>query len=262
MHRSASPALMVALLVCGPSAHAADENQAFDAARRRAGAWLSVGLLRNALAFEAANVALQTTADGVPALNLGADVWASDSFGLYAGASLGFSSTLEVPSQGVSLRYNAHQFEVGARGRWHLGPAADALAVFVGFGGRATLQTAQVQRPSLLVDTTAVGPEAQVGLEVPLGGQRFWLRATARAGLPFFVRESPDDSGDAERTWSFGGRFEAIFGLTSSLFGQVGADAVSQHFRFRGEGTRAGAVFNAEADNLLLTGNAGLRYVW
>lgn len=261
MHRSVPFALLGALLVCAAPAQA-DDAQAFDSARRRGGVWLSAGLQHNALAYEASNVALQTTAEGVPALSLGIDLWATDTYGLYAGASVGFSSMLTVPAQGVSLRYNAHQFEVGARGRWHLGPAADAVAFFVGFGGRATVQTAQVQRPSLLVDTTAIGPEVQAGFEVPLAGPRFWLRATVRAGLPFFVRESPDDSGDADRTWSFGGRLEAIFGLTGRLHGVVAADAVSQHFRFRGEGTRAGAVFNAEADDLLLTGNVGVRYAW
>ncbi|MEZ4463345.1 MAG: hypothetical protein R3F43_02195 [bacterium] len=110
------------------------------------------------------------------------------------------------PDSAAKIGYNLHQIEAGGRYRWHLGPRADALSLQVGVALRGTIQTAQVQRPSFIVDCTALGPEGQIALVWPVVGWRCWVTLQAQAGLPFFVREGPTDSGDPQGFVTYGAR--------------------------------------------------------
>lgn len=254
---------LLVLLLCGPltalTAHAADAMADFDRARRRSGVWVSLGAAVGALSFASDTAAYDASVDGLATLGLGVDLWPEDHLGLYLGAQLGLGASLETPSLGVALDYNVHQVDLGARYRWHLGPQPTALAPFVAVGLRVVRQETQDQVPALLVRSTSAGPEFAAGLEWPLAGERLWLRVAGRLGLPFFLRESPDDSGDPQDFIAFGGRLEAIAALTGPWSAQAQLDVQTQQIRFQGEGTRAASVFGARTEDRFVVATLGVR---
>jgi hypothetical protein len=252
--------LIIALASLATHGRAAEDADAFDRARSRTGLWLGAGLARAQLHLNTTSAKITTQVAALPTLTVGADWWPRPNTGLFAQLAVGTGAELDIPSHSTSIQYNAHQFELGARYRWFLGPRSDALAPYLGLGLRGTAQTAQVQRPSLLTDATVIGPSLHTGVEWPVLGERLWLRAQAWLGLPFFIRESPDDSGDPESFFAFGARLGLVAGLTPAWAVQLSADLHEQRLRFVGEGTRAATVFDAETRERWFTGLLALRY--
>ena len=223
--------------------------------RARGGLWAGAGLLTGRLVLESDTAVIETLIDAQPATTIGGDIWADESTGFYAAGSIGIGADIDISSGGRStaIRYRTHQFEAGARYRWFLGTRTDATGVFTGLGVRGIRQGVQDHRPSLLVSSTLIGPETHIGIELPLFSGMFWLRATGRAGLPFYVRESPADSGTSETFSSFGGRAELVVGLARPWSLQVLIDLAAQSVKFRGIGTRAAGVTRAETRDRFMT---------
>lgn len=255
------PRLLLILFGLLSAAHAAESTDAFERARRRSGLWFGGGAARAHLALDSASAKLNTQVDALPTIGLGGEWWSSETTGLYGRLVIGLGADLDVPALGAArISYNTHQVELGARYRWFFGPHSDALALLVGLGLRGDVQTAQVQRPSLLVDSLTLGPNVHVGVEWPIVGRRLWLRALLRAGVPFFVREAPDDSGNPVRFVALGGRVLLAAGLTERWALQLSVDAQDQRITFEGEGTRAASLFDAETHDTIFTGLLGVRY--
>ncbi len=259
MHRLLLVALSAAC--AWPSAPLAAESiEAFDRARRRQGVWAALGATSGSLRLDAPTAKVGASVYGLPVVAMGVDLWPDEHLGVFAQGTFGLGSDLDYAERGVRLAYNVHQVALGARYRWHLGASTTALAPFVGAGLHLMHETTPDQIPSVLIRKTAAGPELTAGVEWPILGEALWLRAAGRVGLPFFVRESPDDSGDPTDFLALGARLEG----TVALAGQWGATLVvdwhQQRLRFTGEGTRAASVFGAETTERLLTVTAGARY--
>lgn len=254
--------LLPAALTCAaPSpGRAAVSAEVLHQVRTRSGAWAGLEVLTGHLAMEAASTQVDAGLTALPALAVGIDHWPTDALGLYAGAAIGLGAAIAVPDSEQTFQLNVHQFEGGARGRYFLGSGADAAAVIVGLGLRGLYQTAQVQRPALLVDRTVAGPELAAGVAWPVLGDRLWLRGTLRGHLPFFVRETPTDSGDPRGSFGYGARLEAV----SRLTGQWGVHArLDAHFLghdFDGEGTRASGVTDAKTRDRFVSLGLFARY--
>lgn len=255
MRRLVLPALAVVCALAAPpgGARAAETAETLERLRRRDGAWVGAAVVMGRFGLEAPTARIESRLDALPAVAFGVDVWPEETLGLYAGGALGTGATLDLPGDLGALRYSAHQVELGARRRWFLGPRSGAPALFVGLGVRGVRQTVQEQRPALLVDSTVAGPELAAGGELPLAGGRLWLRATARGGVPFFVREAPADSGDPRRFWAVGGRVEAVIRVLGAWSAQASGDLVLQAVEYRGEGTRAAGVEGARTHERFVT---------
>ncbi len=253
---------LLLLLVLG----AVDASAATDAAtlartRGRAGAWAGVGVLNGHLAFSAPPTAeIETAITAVPVVALGVDLWPDEHLGLMLDVDLGTGAALDVPDVSGTLRYNLHQLRLGGRYRWHFGPGADASALFVGLGLGGLYQSAQRQRPSLLVDRLIAGPELCVGGEWVALPDRLWVRLDGRLAVPFFVRESPADSGDPTSFIGYGGALSAIGRVTGPWSVQAELALYFQTIDFNGEGTRVGQVFDATTDDRFLTATLAARY--
>ncbi len=241
--------LALALLVPW-TARAAETVETLDRARRRSDVWAGPAVVLGQLEYEAPSARISTRLDALPAISAGVELWPEESIGVHLAGIVGLGADLDLP-QGGALAYSAHQVEAGARYRWFVGPRSDAPAVFAGLGLRALHQSVQEQRPALLVSSTTVGPELAAGGELPLGA--FRLRATARGGLPFFVREAPADSGDPRRTLGYGGRLEAVTDLGARWSVAATGDALWQTIDYGGDGTRAAGVKGGRTRDRLLT---------
>lgn len=246
--------------LCGlGAAHAADSADVLDRVRLRQGIWFGPSLVRGTLDFKAPSATIATRIDGVPAVGVGGDFWPDEHFGLYAAGRFGVGVDLTVPEVAGTIAYNMHQVEAGMRLRWFSSARPSALALMLGLGVRGTIQSVQVQRPSYLVDRTAVGPEARLGVALP-AGRRLWVRVEGRAGVPFFVREGPTDSGDPQAFLAYGGHADIVVNLTQDWSVQIGVDYLQVEVDYAGEGTRTGGVVDASTADQLLTFDLAGRY--
>jgi hypothetical protein len=247
------------LLLCAASTvWAADSASTLEQIRLRQGVWIGPSVVRGTLEFRAPSAAIGTRLDAVPAIGFGGDFWPREDLGLYAAGRVGLGIDLGVPDTAGTIAYNMHQVEAGLRYRWFANARPSAFAVVLGVGLRGIIQTVQVQRPSFLVDRTAVGPEARLGFALP-AGRRLWIRLEGRAGVPFFVREGPTDSGDPASFVTYGARGDIVVNLASRWALQLGADFAQIAIDYTGEGTRTGGVVDATTTDQLLTFDLGAR---
>lgn len=244
--------LVFSCLCLGLPALAADSASTLSRARTRAGVWAGLGVVTGKLELRSQTAALGTRVDAVPAVALGLDYWDSDRLGAYLAATIGTGAKLDLP-EGQKLAYNVFSVEAGGRLRWHFGPRANALAVFLGAGLQVIHQDTQEQRPILFVDTTTGGPALTLGLEWPILGERLWLRASGRVGLPLFVREQPADSGDPQDFLTLGARAELVSQLSGPWGAALAADYTDNEVSFAGQGTRASGVLASETRDRFTT---------
>jgi hypothetical protein len=212
--------------------------------------------------------------DALPLVDFGIELWPSESAGVYLRGRLGLGADITTPEnallvgdpsaigglRGKSIPYNLHQIDAGARYRWSPGQRADAPGVFAGIGLSALIQTTRDQRPSILLDRVIAGPEAALGIEWPLV-RRLWLRLSARGGLPFFVRESPNDSGDPASFRRIGARAEMVVNINARWAAQLYVDFGQSKIAFEGTGSRGAGVEGAETKAQFLTGGLWARYI-
>ncbi len=249
--------IMLALFA-GP-AWAAETSDLIDRVRVRSGAWVGATVMQAQLQFRAPSAEVDTRIDALPQVSFGVDLWPEERLGLYAAASVGLGAQIELPDLDATFDYNAHIFEAGGRYRWYLGPRSEAPALFAGIGARAIHQDTQRLRPALLVDSTVAGPEVAGGFEWPVLGPTLWLRGTLRAGVPFFVRETPEDTGDARDFVSYGGRLEASGRIHDTWGLALMVDAAWRSIDFVGIGTRAAGIRDGSTEDRFLSAMVALR---
>lgn len=218
------------------------------------------GLVHARLAFTAPTALVETRVDALPVAHLGLEAWPEPALGLYLLGDIGTGATLTLPGGGPTLAYNAHQLRAGAWYRWQPDSGGAGWDVRLGLGLAATAQRVQAQNPALLVESQVAGPAVDARVE------RFFLRRRASvglgafAGLPFYVREAPQDSGDPTDFVNFGGI------LTGSLrFGETwGLEFEARHsdtrIEFRGEGTRAAGITNGRTHDAFTTAILAVAY--
>lgn len=223
-------------------------------------AWLTTGITTGSLSFESDNATVKTRLDALPVVGMGAETWIEPAVGLYAHLLLGAGADIYIPSTGQSIRYNAHVLEAGLWLRWS--PSEQSPAALMGsLGVRALRQTPREQRPALLVGSTVAGPEGGFGGEVRMLDGRLCLRALLTAGVPFFVRETPRDSGDPRSFTSVGARasvgFEPVVLEPWSL--ALAANITQHKVEFEGAGSRAAGVYGSSVRDRLASFRVALR---
>jgi hypothetical protein len=248
--------------VTGPSlvsapAFAVEDARTTQWRRGRAAAWAGPSLARGSLDFEAPTALVRTRVDGVPSVSLGADLWPLETVGFRLAADVGLGADLEVPGTRETLRFNRHTVEGLARYRFFLDARSDALAVLVGTGVRVERHDVRAQEPALLVDRLLAGPVVTAAVDAPLLEGDLVLRAEGFASLPFFVQESPRDSGDPRGFFGWGVRAE----MTWRLMGPWGLAAALEwsqvRIDFEGEGTRVNGTPESSTDDSFLRGRLG-----
>ena len=249
----------LALMLFALPTQAADGANALRRGRVRAGVWAGGAVMTGSLKFNAESAQVGTRIDALPSLQFGLDLWPDEQAGVYARIDLGTGAEITFPA-GQNLSFNAQHFEAGGRYRWYFSPRADAFALVMGVGLRAIRQDAQLQQPEFLVDSLVAGPELNFGIEWPILGERLWIRALARGGLPFFVRESESDSGDPQNFIAIGAHLATIIQISGAWNLQLTADLVDHSIEYAGTGTRAYGVKDASSQDQLLTYGLTLRY--
>lgn len=263
LFRRLATAVAAALLVTGAaSALAADAADQLDRERVRSGVWAGPTVINGLMQLRSDVAQADTAIDYLPAVALGVDYWPDPAIGTYLGAEIGTGARIALPADrgGVSLDYNLYRFEAGARYRWYFGPRSGAPSLFVVGGLRGRWQTAQAQSLSVLVDRIIAGPEAGLGFAWPVVSDRVWFRISGRAGMPFFVREPGDDSGQVDGVFAYGGRLDVAVRVLGGWYVQLVGDLQDESLDFAGDGTRAAGVTGVRTHDRFITGGLLVRY--
>lgn len=240
------------------TAQGADGEDTLKRTRMRQGVWIGGGVTAGKLQLVSDSAIATTELSQMSIFSLGADLWPDESLGVYGALTVGTGADIVSQQVRAVIGYNTHQLELGGRYRWFFGPKAHAGALIAALGIRGLRQTAQEQRPSILVNSTAVGPELSLAWAQPLS-DAVWLRLTGRGALPFFYRESPTDSGDPQSYLQLGGRLELVWWALGDWGLQITADYLRQDLSFLGEGTRSVGVEGAETTDQLFSGQLQIR---
>lgn len=257
MHRVV--ALLVALFAITGAAHAAEGADRLDRERLRSGVYAGAAVVTGLSQLRTGTANLDLSIDQLPAAVMGLDLWPSEAIGVYLAAEIGTGADVTFPD-GSTVGYNLHRFEAGGRYRWHLGPRSDAPSLAVGIGLRGRYETADPQRPSVVVERAVAGPELGVAFEWPVVSDRLWVRIGGRAGVPFFVREPDQDSGEAELGWMFGAGAVVAVRVVGGWYAQLTADLHDETIDFTGPGSRAAGVLDARTHDRYLVGGLQVRH--
>lgn len=212
------------------------------------------GVSRAALAFTAPNALVETRVDALPVVRLGVEAWPDRALGLHAELDVGTGAKLGVPGTNAQLAYNAHQLRAGGWYRWQPAAGGDGWDVRLGLGLQAVAQHVQAQNPALLVESQVAGPALEGRVDKFFLSRRLHLGVGAGVALPFFVRETPRDSGDAGRFYAWGAGLEAGFSLGPALALGLDLRHVDQTVVFQGEGTRATGTTRGRTHDAFTTG--------
>ena len=106
----------------------------------------------------------------------------------------------------------------------------------------AVIEDVQDQQPVVIVSRFTLSPNLQLGYERFVRGDTTWLRAGLAIGYPFFVRESPSDSGRPDSMYDARLSVSVCHYLTQRWGLQFGVEHLLQSFEHGGEATRAGGV--------------------
>lgn len=206
------------------------------------------------LAFTAPTALVETAISAVPTATLGARWQVERRVDLEAVFDLGLGAKLEVPGTSATLDYNLQQLQMLGYYRFSPDASRDGLDLRVGLGLHATRQSVAAQNPALLVGSVVAGPALDVAADKHLLGRRLTLSLRAGAEVPFYVRETPRDSGDPGRFYGFGGGAAARLEVARPWGLVLRLDAVDRTVVFRGEGTRAGGTEKGRTHDRFLRG--------
>ncbi len=238
--------------------------------RGRSGIWFGPQFTRASLIVRSEQAQSETQIDASPALALGVELWPSDDIGVFLSGAVGLGLEIDAgelralfdqdDNARTVIDYNLHQLEAGARYRWFLGPEIDALSIIVGAGLNGRFQSARDQFPAILLDRMLLGPMGSVMATLPFADARAWIRFSGRAGMPFFVRETPADSGDPQSFSEFGGRLEIAYLVFGRWSAQLQVDYAQRTVVFEDEATRGFGTFDVTTDDTFISGGLFVRY--
>ena len=252
--------LLAALSVTNAPALSADTAGELSKTRRRSGAYLGLRVITGQLKFKSDTVESDILLNALPAVVGGIDLWPEEHIGLYADLHVGTGSTIS-DLGGYDVDLNTTEYRVGGRYRFFMGPEATAVALGIGLGVHGFEQSVRDQRPSILLDRSIIGPQLSMFATLPLMQGRLWLRGSAEFQLPFFVRESPNDSGDPKSFVGYGARLESVFAVTGPWSVQLDLEYHQRQVDFAGLATRGAGTQDGAATDHFMKYGLSARYV-
>ncbi len=246
--------MLVPGLVWGDSV---DEIEAY---RFKNGMWSGLSLTAGALNMTASSARSTIKLTALPAVGLGIEQWVSDGLGVQLRGTVGLPATIS-NVLGKDVGFTLHTAEAGLVFRHFYGLRASAPALLLSSSLRLHIEDTQEQRPSVLVTRAIFSPTLKIGYERFLTPGQWWVRGYLGGAYPFFVRESPTDSGRPDRMFSGMAEVASCYHLTSrwGIFTQI--DALFQSFEHGGEATRAGGVSDVFTQDYYFTALVGFRFV-
>lgn len=238
-------------------AESVDDIEAY---RLKNGVWSGLSLTTGALNMTAPSARSTIKLTALPAVGLGIEQWVVDSLGVQLRGTLGLPATIS-NVLGQNVGFTLHTAEAGLVFRQFFGLRASAPAWLISSSLKMQIEDAQEQRPSVLVSRAIFSPTLKIGYERFVKPGQWWVRGYLGGAYPFFVRETPTDSGRPDHMVSGMVEMISCYHLTPrwGVFTQI--DALYQSFDHGGEATRAGGVRDVSTQDYYFTALIGFRFV-
>ncbi len=251
--------LLISILLL-PCLAWADSSEEIQRLRHKNGVWSGLSVTTGSLSMRAPTAQSRIKLTALPGFDFGMEQWGDDTIGFQLRGSIGLPATISnVLAKDVGV--TQQHLYAGWMFRRFMGLRASASAWSISSNVRLQIEDVQEQRPSILVSRTILSPNLKVAYEHFIVQGVWWMRAGLGASYPFFVRESPTDSGRPDDMMSFNAQWMSCYYLNSTwgLFAQFAA--LYQSFEHGGEATRAGGVNDVAVTDHYLTGLVGFRLV-
>ncbi|MEE2756397.1 MAG: hypothetical protein VYA30_07035 [Myxococcota bacterium] len=246
--------LALILLAHPTMGHGADTDRELHIKQFKPGVSVGVGVQSGSLSYRSDTVQSDIGITAIPQVLVAADFWPTKALGFFGDLNVGTGAKIDgVFGQQVSINTVGYRF--GAKYRWFLGDNSEGIALGVGLGLNAFSQFAQEQRPSILLERHIIGPSASGFITFPWANGDNWLRISLRGDLPFFVRESPNDTGDPSGFYGYGAKGEFAMALSEFWAAVLQIDHSARTLNFDGPATRAAGTGDGQTqDRFLLVG--------
>ncbi|MBV69837.1 MAG: hypothetical protein CMH52_00685 [Myxococcales bacterium] len=243
--------LALVLLAHLSMVHAAETDRELRIKQTKPGISMGIGLQTGSLAYRSDTVQSDIGITAIPQILFAADFWPVKRLGFYGDLNVGTGAKIDgVFDQQVSINTVGYKF--GAKYRWFLGDRSDAIALGLGLGLNAYSQFAQEQRPSVLLERHIIGPGASGFITLPWANGDNWLRITLRGDIPFFVRESPNDTGNPSLFYGYGANSEFAMTVSESWATVLQVDYSGRTVGFDGPATRAAGTGSGQTQERFL----------
>lgn len=238
----------------------ADSVEEIQAYRLKNGMWVGLGITTGALSMSAPTARSRIKLTALPIVALGFEEWVADAIGVHLRGTVGLPATIS-NVLGKDVAFKLYTGEAGLVFRHFSGLRSSASAWLISSSLRMHIEDAQEQRPSVLVSRAILSPSLKIGFEHFIIPGKWWLRGYLGGAYPFFVRESPTDSGRPDVMVSGLTELNSCYHLTSQwgVFTQM--DVLYQSFEHGGEATRGGGLSDVSTQDYYFTTLIGIRFV-
>lgn len=229
-------------------------------ARLRSALWLQTGMSAGSITFQSDEVSIKARIDALPILQVGGDLWGTESYGVMFQSELGLGSKLDIPflNDGQTLSYNHYHTVLGGRYRWHLSANELAPALDFGLGLRWQSENVPLQKPTYFVDRMTLGPALMLGFHMPFT-EKLSMALGAAYSRHLIIREDPADSGEPVGADALSAYGQFSFMLTSLLGLMIQGQYRTDHVDFEGFGTRASGVRYGQSERSFWGASLGIK---
>lgn len=229
-------------------------------ARLRSALWLAPGVRGGSLQFTSGEVNIKARVDALPIIELGGDLWGTESYGLMFRAELGLGSELDIPilNDGQTLSFNQSHALFGGRYRWHFSESERAPALDLGLGLRWHTEDVPPQRPTYFVDRMTLGPALLLGFQLPIS-ERLSSAINLAYSRHLLIREDPADSGEPVNSSAISAQAQVSMMFTELLGLVLQGQYLIEQVEFNGFGTRASGVKDGRSERDFWSASVGLK---
>ena len=243
-----------------PLTSVAESTDDFGRLRLKHAYYVGPSLTMGRLDARADNATTKIKLTSLAGIRFGLERWPDESMGVLLAGEMGFPATID-NVLGNDVRFTRHQLLAGITYRYFMGPRPLASAFFVSSLVNVSMDDVQEQQPAVILSRVIIAPNLRFGYERFLIADTTWIRAYLGLGYPFFVRETPSDSGRPDSMFDARAAVEVCHYLSDRWGLLMGIDHTRQSFQHGGEATRAGGVNDVVVLDMYTAVTVSMRYV-
>ena len=246
--------------LCLPMFVSAQSTDDYGRLRLKHANWFGLGISTGRLEAIGDNATSKIRLTALPRVQFGFERWADESIGVAVSAQLGVPANID-NVLGNTVRFSRHRLTAGTTYRYFLGPRPLASALTISSLLHASVEDVQERQPAVILSRFIISPTLGFGYERFIWQETTWMRAGIGIGYPFFVRETPSDSGRPDSMFDVRVYGTLCHYLTDRWGLGIDLEHLIQDLTHRGEATRAGGINDVKVRDSYTSASLHVRYV-